>query len=156
MVEHVLRREQWLPRPIDEVFAFFADARNLEAITPPFLGFRILTPGPIEMKAGARIAYRIRLRGLPLRWLTEIQSWDPPREFVDVQIRGPYRLWHHTHRFEAVDGGTLVHDEVRYAIGFGPLGRLAHAWMVKRDVETIFDYRARRMGELFGTDSSRP
>jgi ligand-binding SRPBCC domain-containing protein len=155
VVEHVLRREQWLPRPIDEVFAFFSDARNLEAITPPWLGFRILTPGPIEMKAGTTIRYQIRLRGLPLRWLTEIQRWDPPREFVDVQLRGPYRLWHHTHRFEPVDGGTMVHDVVRYALGFGPIGRLVHAWTVRRDVEAIFDYRARRMEELFGEAPSR-
>ncbi|WP_337176390.1 SRPBCC family protein [Paludisphaera sp.] len=155
MVEHVLRREQWLPRPIDEVFEFFSDARNLEAITPPWLGFRILATGPIEMKAGTRIRYRIRLRGLPMGWLTEIQEWDPPRQFVDVQLRGPYKLWRHTHRFESVDGGTMVHDEVRYALGFGPIGRLVHAWTVRRDVETIFDYRARRMEELFGNGSAR-
>jgi ligand-binding SRPBCC domain-containing protein len=149
--EHVLRREQWVPQPIDDVFAFFSDARNLESITPPWLGFRILSTGPIVMRQGTRIHYRIRLRGLPLRWVTEIQTWDPPHEFVDVQLRGPYQLWHHMHQFESVDGGTLVRDVVRYALGFGLLGRLAHAWIVRSDLKAIFDYRAFRMTELFGT-----
>jgi ligand-binding SRPBCC domain-containing protein len=152
--EHLLQREQWVPRPIDDVFAFFSDARNLEAITPPWLGFRILSPGPIVMRPGTQIHYQIRLRGLPLRWVTEIQTWEPPRAFADVQLRGPYRLWHHTHRFEPVNGGTQVRDVVRYALRFGPLGRLAHAWIVRSDLEAIFDYRALRMTELFGPNSA--
>ena len=142
MDEHILRREQWLPRPIEEVFAFFSEARNLEAITPPWLGFRIISPETIVMRPGTRIHYLIRLHGLPLRWVTEIQTWEPPHQFVDVQLRGPYRLWHHTHRFEPVDGGTLVRDEVHYVLPFGPLGRLVHAWMVKSELEAIFDHRA--------------
>ena len=120
--EHILRREHWVPQAIEDVFAFFSEARNLEAITPPWLGFRIISPGPIDLRPGARIHYRIRLHGLPLRWVTEIRTWEPPHEFVDVQLQGPYRLWHHTHRFEPVDGGTLVRDTVRYVLPFGPLG----------------------------------
>jgi ligand-binding SRPBCC domain-containing protein len=106
------------------------------------------------MRPGTRLHYQIRLRGWPLRWVTEIQTWEPPRAFADVQLRGPYRLWHHTHRFETVNGGTLVRDEVRYALRFGPLGRLAHAWTVRSDLEAIFDYRALRMIELFGPNSA--
>ncbi len=146
---HTLRREQRLPRPIDEVFAFFGDARNLEAITPPLLRFRVLTPDPIAMGPGALIRYRLRVRGLPVGWLTAIREWDPPHRFVDQQLRGPYALWHHTHTFEP-DGedATIMRDEVRYALPFGILGDLARRLFVARDVEQIFDFRARRIVEL--------
>jgi ligand-binding SRPBCC domain-containing protein len=152
--EHILRREQWVPRPIEDVFAFFSEAGNLEAITPPWLGFRIDSPGPIVMRPGARIHYRISLHGLPLRWVTEIKTWEPPHAFVDVQLRGPYRSWHHTHYFEPMNGGTLMRDAVRYVLPFGPLGRLAHAWIVKSDLEAIFDHRALRMTKVFGARSA--
>lgn len=138
---HVLQREQILPGSPDEVFPFFADARNLEAITPPLLRFAVATPEPIEMGAGTLIQYRLRLHGAPVSWLTSIQAWDPPHRFVDVQVRGPYALWHHTHTFSEHPGGTLMRDVVRYAIGFGPLGALAHRAFVRRDVEAIFDFR---------------
>ena len=142
MSVHVLRREQRLPGGPDEVFPFFADARNLEAITPPWLGFRVVTPAPIEMRQGTLIEYRLKLRGVPLRWRTRIAVWDPPRRFVDVQISGPYRLWHHTHDFEPDGaGGTVMRDTVRYAIPFGPLGRLAHRLVVRRDLDAIFGFR---------------
>lgn len=138
----VLRREQRLPQTPEQVFPFFADARNLEAITPPWLGFRVVTPEPIDMRAGALIEYRLRLRGVPLRWRTRIAVWDPPRRFVDVQLSGPYRLWHHTHDFEPDgDDGTVMRDTVRYAIPFGALGRLAHALVVRRDLDAIFAFR---------------
>jgi len=146
---HTLRREQWIPRPLEEVFAFFSDARNLERITPPWLGFRILTPGPIRLAAGTRLRYRLSLHGLPLYWTTEIRRWEPPFRFIDVQLSGPYRLWHHTHRFEAFRGGTRMTDIVRYRLPFGLLGRAVHALKVRRDVEQIFDYRLERIGELF-------
>ncbi len=148
---HTLRREQRLPRPIDEVFAFFGDARNLEAITPPLLRFRVMDSGAgaIAMGPGALIRYRLRVRGMPVGWLTVIREWDPPRRFVDEQLRGPYALWHHTHSFEALDdGGTLMRDEVRYALAFGLAGELARRLFVARDVEAIFDFRARRIVEL--------
>jgi ligand-binding SRPBCC domain-containing protein len=142
---HVLEREQVLPGSPDEVFPFFADATNLEAITPPLLRFEVVTPGPIEMGVGTLIQYRLRLRGVPVRWLTSIQAWEPPHRFVDVQVRGPYALWHHTHTFEEHPGGTLMRDVVRYAIGFGPLGDLAHRLFVRRDVEAIFDFRRQEL-----------
>jgi ligand-binding SRPBCC domain-containing protein len=146
-----LEREQLLPgRPVD-VFPFFADARNLEAITPPLLRFRVVSVEPIEMRAGTLIAYRLRLHGITVRWLTRIAVWDPPHRFVDVQLRGPYALWHHTHSFaDAGDGQTLMRDVVRYAIGFGPLGDLAHALLVRRDLARIFDFRADGVMDAFG------
>jgi ligand-binding SRPBCC domain-containing protein len=139
---HVLERVQQLPRPPGEVFPFFADALNLERITPPWLGFRVVTPEPIEMRRGTPIAYRLRLHGIPLSWHTEIVQWDPPRRFVDVQVSGPYRLWHHTHSFEPSGEGTVTRDVVRYALPLGPLGEIAHLVLVRRDLEAIFDFRA--------------
>jgi len=139
---HTLRREQRLPGTPDEVFPFFADAGNLEAITPAFLGFRIVTPRPIEMRVGTIIEYRLALHRLPISWLTQIVDWEPGVRFVDAQLRGPYALWHHTHDFEPDGDGTIMRDTVRYAIPFGPAGRLAHAAFVRRDLERIFDFRA--------------
>ena len=123
------------------MFPFFGDALNLEAITPPWLGFRVTTPGPIEMTRGTLIEYRLRLHALPISWRTTIAVWNPPHRFVDVQVRGPYALWHHTHDFAPVPGGTLMRDTVRYALPFGPLGALAHRLLVRRDLERIFEYR---------------
>jgi ligand-binding SRPBCC domain-containing protein len=146
----VLEREQVLAGSPDEVFPFFADARNLEAITPPLLQFRLLTPEPIQMGVGTFLQYALRLRGVPVRWDTLIQAWDPPHRFVDVQVRGPYRLWHHTHELEPLDGGTatLMRDTVRYALGFGPFGEIARRAVVERDLEAIFAFRAERVPAL--------
>jgi ligand-binding SRPBCC domain-containing protein len=146
---HVLEREQRLPGTPAEVFPFFADARNLEAITPPLLRFRVRTPEPITMGAGTLLKYRLRLHGVPVGWTTVIADWEPPHRFVDVQVRGPYALWHHTHTFVPDgDGGTLMRDVVRYAIGFGALGELAHRLLVRRDLEAIFDFRSRTVPAL--------
>lgn len=146
---HTLRREQVVAAHPDAVFAFFADPFNLEAITPPLLRFAVVTPAPITMGVGAFIQYRLRVHGVPVRWDTLIQAWEPPRRFVDVQVRGPYRLWHHTHELSALDDGrTLMRDTVRYALGFGALGALAHRLIVRRDVEAIFAYRAQRVPQL--------
>ena len=146
MKAFTFQTELWLPRPRAEVFPFFAEARNLEAITPPWLRFEVLTPAPIAMRAGALIDYRIRLYGLPIRWRTEIAEWDPPCGFVDVQLRGPYTLWHHTHTFEERDGGTVCGDRVRYRPRGGAL---LHRLFVRRDVERIFAYRQQRLREVF-------
>jgi ligand-binding SRPBCC domain-containing protein len=140
-VEHVLRREQLVPGPPSDVFEFYAEAGNLERITPAWLGFRVVTPHPIEMRPGALIEYRLKLHRVPVRWLTRIEDWKPGERFVDVQVKGPYRLWHHTHTFEARDGGTIVRDEVRYALPLGALGEVAHRLFVRRDLERIFDFR---------------
>jgi ligand-binding SRPBCC domain-containing protein len=147
MPVHILTREQRLPAPPRAVFPFFGDAHNLEAITPPWLGFRVTTPQPVEMAAGTLIEYRLRLHGVPIRWRTRIAVWEPPTRFVDVQLRGPYKLWHHTHEFEpTADGrGTLMRDTVRYALPFGPLGEIAHRLFVARDLGAIFDFRTQQV-----------
>ena len=145
---HTLRREQRLPGAPEAVFGFFADARNLEAITPPLLRFRVVAPAPIVMGAGTLIRYRLRVHGVPLRWLTQIAAWEPPHRFVDEQLDGPYALWHHTHTFKPAGEETIMRDVVRYRIGFGALGGLADALVVRRDLERIFDYRAERVPRL--------
>jgi ligand-binding SRPBCC domain-containing protein len=147
---HVARFEQRLEGAPEDVFPFFADARNLEAITPPLLRFRLLTPDPIAMGVGTFLQYALRIHGLPVRWDTLIQEWDPPHRFVDVQVRGPYRLWHHTHDLVPLDDGraTLMRDTVRYAVGFGVLGEVARRALVQRDVEAIFAFRADKVPDL--------
>jgi len=136
-----------VPRPREQVFEFFADARNLEAITPPWLQFSILTPCPVSMGVGALIDYKLRIHGVPVKWQTEITAWDPPHRFVDEQRRGPYRRWVHEHRFEVCAQGTLMIDNVRYVV---PGGRLVDWLFVRRDVTRIFAYRSERLRELFG------
>jgi ligand-binding SRPBCC domain-containing protein len=146
--EHLLVRSQRLEVPIERAFEFYAQARNLEAITPPWLGFRVTTPGAIEMREGALIEYRLSLHRIPVRWRTRIEAWEPPVRFVDAQLRGPYALWVHTHTFEP-DGAdaVVIGDSVRYALPLGPLGAIAHTAFVKRDLERIFDYRAQVVAE---------
>ena len=145
---HDLYREQLVPKPLDEVFGFFVRAANLERITPPWLGFALITPEPVEMAAGTLIEYRLHLHGFPLRWTSRIEVWQPGRAFEDVQVKGPYRLWHHRHEFRAAGGGTLVQDHVRYALPLGPLGELAHSLFVERDLTRIFAYRYAAVKEL--------
>jgi len=147
MTEHRFESEIWLPRPRREIFPFFADATNLERITPPWLSFRVISPTPVEMRTGALIDYRLRVHGLPLRWRTRIEEWIPPGRFVDRQLRGPYRLWLHTHTFEERDGGTLCRDLVRYAV---PGGAWIDRLFVRRDVERIFAFRAAALRRIFG------
>jgi len=147
---HLLEREQVVPRPVDEVFAFFAQARNLERITPPWLRFEVITPGPIEMGPGALIRYRLRVHAVPVRWISRIEEWDSGRLFVDRQMRGPYRLWHHRHEFAPCAEGTVVRDRVRYALPLGRLGELAHAALVRRDLQRIFDFRRVAVAQLLG------
>jgi len=150
MRTHSLVREQTLPGPPETVFSFFAEAANLEAITPAWLRFRIVAPRPIEMAVGTEIAYRLRLHGVPVRWLTRIEAWEPGVRFVDAQVRGPYRLWHHTHEF-APDprspGATRMRDVVRYVLPLGAGGALARP-LVAHDLRRIFDHRAARVAEL--------
>ena len=146
MKEFNFQAETCVPRPHSEVFPFFAEARNLQTLTPPWLKFEVLTPVPIVMRPGTLIDYRITVHGLPIRWRTEITAWDPPHRFVDVQLRGPYTLWHHTHTFAARDNGTLVRDLVRYDV---PGGALANALFVRRDLGKIFAYRQTKLADLF-------
>lgn len=151
--EQVLESEQWVPRPISEVFPFFADARNLEKLTPDFLRFQVLGMNPETMGNGTTIDYRLRLHGLPVRWQSRIEDWQPGKRFVDTQVRGPYALWHHTHDFEEYEGGTLVIDRVRFRLPAGVLGNLVGGPFVRKDLDTIFQYRRDTLEKLFGADT---
>jgi len=149
-VSYIMRREQWIARPIEEVFAFFADAHKLEEITPPWLGFKILSMSTNSISEETVIRYRLRLHGMPIHWRTEIREWNPPHYFVDEQTKGPYKQWRHKHRFEAHGSRTKMIDEVQYSLPFGVLGRIVHAVKVRRDVSRIFDYRRFHIDALFG------
>lgn len=139
--------EQWIDKPRDEIFPFFADAHNLEAITPPLLKFNVLTPRPIDMKAGAIIDYKLKIRGFTAKWKTEITVWEPSVRFVDVQRKGPYSLWHHEHTFEDHDDRTRCVDVVYYAHAGGPI---INKLLVAPDIEKIFAFRRQKLAEIFG------
>jgi ligand-binding SRPBCC domain-containing protein len=156
MSVHVLRRRQELGHPLDEVFAFFAATRNLERITPPWLRFEVRTPEPVAMEVGALIDYRLHYRGIPLGWTSQIEVWEPGRQFVDRQLRGPYGLWHHRHTFSAAGAGTVIEDEVHYAAPLGLLGELAQPLLIERDLRRIFDYRHQAVGRIFEQETSAP
>lgn len=148
-----LNSHVWLPHPVTDVFEFFSQASNLETLTPEFLHFQILTPQPIDMKQGRLIDYSLSLHGIRFRWTSEISVWEPAHRFVDRQIRGPYSFWNHEHRFEEQDGGTLCFDEVRYDV-FG--GRLINGMFVQWNLRRVFEYRHKKLLELFGTSQLRP
>lgn len=137
----MISAELWVPNPPEVVFSFFGDAHNLNEITPPWLDFQILTQRPIRMEKGTIIDYKLRLRGIPIQWKTQILEWDPPYRFVDSQIYGPYQKWIHTHTFNAKEEGTVIRDDVEYAIGLGWLGPLVHRFLVSPDLNKIFRYR---------------
>lgn len=155
MPEHILTRSLKLPIPRQRAFAFFSDAANLEQITPPQLKFHILTPHPISMRQGTLIEYRLKLRGIPVRWQTEISVWDPPHAFVDRQLKGPYKQWIHRHKFIEFDANTtIVEDEVKYRLGFAPFGEALH-FVIRRELDQIFDYRELRITELLTADPNQ-
>ena len=151
VAEHLLERSQRVEVPAARAFDLFADARNLEPMTPPWLHFQLTTPQPVTMAAGTLLDYRLRLHGVPIRWRTRIETWEPPLRFSDTMVRGPYALWEHTHSFEP-DGehACTMHDRVRYAIPLGPLGELARRLFVRRDLERIFDFRRDAFAAHFG------
>ena len=150
MKVHVLEREQRVARPLAEVFEFFARAENLEWITPPWLSFGLVGEEPSELRRGTLLEYRLRVHGVPLRWVSEIELWEPGRAFVDRQVRGPYRLWRHRHDFAPIGEATIVRDRVRYALPVGRFGELAHAMFVRRDLERIFEFRRQAVSQLLG------
>jgi ligand-binding SRPBCC domain-containing protein len=139
-MDHVLHTTLELPLPVEGVFPFFAEAGNLQRITPSELGFEILTPEPVEMRRGTLLDYRLSLFGVPFRWRTEIAAWDPPHGFIDVQLSGPYAVWEHTHAFAPTAVGTLIDDQVRYRLPLSPLGDVAYP-LVRHQLARIFAYR---------------
>jgi hypothetical protein len=143
---------QFINKPIEDVFEFFSNPDNLSVITPPKLGFKILTPTPIKMSVGCLIDYKIYLMGIPIHWRTLITNFDPPHTFIDQQIKGPYTIWHHTHTFQKVDGGVEIKDRVVYSIPFSILGRILNFLWIRKDLENIFNYRKKVIDELFGND----
>jgi ligand-binding SRPBCC domain-containing protein len=150
---HTWSTKLWLPRPASELFAFLADASHLDALTPPWLQVRILIPGRITMERGTLIDYELRLRGLPLRWRTEITGWDPPHGFAERQARGPFISWEQEHRFEPRDGGTLVRDDIVYRVAGGTL---ASRLLMEPEIARIFAFRAARLETLFGGNGAVP
>ncbi|MDP9149173.1 MAG: SRPBCC family protein [Myxococcota bacterium] len=154
-MRHVLEREQVVSRPRSEVFAFFSDAANLDRLTPSSLRFEIKSALPIDMRAGALIDYKIALFGVGLRWRTLIEVFEPEARFVDVQVKGPYRLWRHTHDFVDAPGGTMVRDRVEYEVPLGRLGELVRGLFVERQLAWIFDFRRKTIDEIFGSTSHR-
>ena len=151
MAEYILKRELTLQLPRSQVFDFFADAGNLEHITPPELQFHIITPQPIDIKQGTLIDYKLKMRGIPIKWRTEISVWEPPFRFVDQQLRGPYNQWIHTHTFtELSPTQTLMEDEVRYRLPLEPLGDIAH-FFVKTELAYIFDYRQKVVAKMLNS-----
>ena len=149
MAEYLLERKQIVGRPLTEVFEFFADAGNLEKITPPELNFHIITPQPIDIKKGALIEYQLKLRGIPITWRTEITQWNPPYDFVDTALKSPYKQWIHLHTFEeGANDETIMKDIVRYRLPLEPFGDLANFY-VKKELKYIFDYRVKVIEEIF-------
>ena len=148
-MQHLFETEIRIKRRAADLFPFFADAHNLEMITPPWLHFKILSQSTPEMRAGTVLEYSLRIKKFPLRWTTLIESWNSNHSFVDTQVRGPYRLWHHTHEFFEENGETLMRDRVRYELPFGFLGEALAGWMVHRDVREIFRYRHEVISKLF-------
>ena len=151
---HTLTTSMSLPLARDQVFAFFAEAANLERITPPELGFEMVTPHPIHLSAGACIEYRLHLFGIPFSWQTEIQHWNPPEAFVDVQRRGPYKYWVHTHHFREEHSATIIEDEVQYALPYAPLGELVYP-LVRLQLYRIFRYRQYAIRAYFFAGTSQ-
>ena len=142
--------QQFVPQPLSAVFPFFERPENLAAITPSWLGLRITTASPIQMREGTVIEYSIKVMGIRIGWKSRISEYDPPRAFVDEQLKGPYSFWHHTHRFLEVDGGTLLADEIRYGMPFGIVGQIVHRLVVRKQLQSIFHYRAQAIERMFG------
>jgi len=151
---YTLKRQQLIRKPLHEVFSFFTKPENLELLTPKNLGFQILTPVPIIMKEGAVIDYTIKIAGFPVRWTTLITSYEPLHRFVDLQLKGPYSYWHHTHTFTETADGVIISDEVYYSMPFGILGKVAHLLFVKRQLESIFTLRGDIIEKIFAEDKN--
>jgi len=146
---YTLTRRQIVKKPLHEVFPFFSKPENLQLLNPKNLGFHILSPSPITMREGAIIDYVITIAGFPVRWTTMITCYEPPYRFVDLQLKGPYSYWHHTHTFSETDDGTIITDEVMYSMPLGAIGRIVHGLYVEQQLNTIFDRRSSMIETIF-------
>ena len=149
MKTYILKKESFINKSPDEVFAFFSRPENLEKVTPKHLQFKILTSLPVEIHAGSIIDYQIKIYGIPFSWRTEIAVWEPTHRFVDIQVKGPYRVWIHEHRFEKYGTGTRMLDTLEYVVPGGWFAPLIHRLFVKKDLESIFNYRERKFDKIF-------
>jgi ligand-binding SRPBCC domain-containing protein len=149
MKTYTFETQTILNKPIQEVFPFFANAENLDKVTPPWLKFEILTPMPIEMKIGTQVDYRLRLHGIPIRWRSEITEWDPPHKFTDIQIKGPYQFWKHKHLFSADSNRTKMVDRIQYRIPGWIFSPIVHSLFVKHDLDKIFAFREKTFLKIF-------
>ncbi len=154
MKDYIFETSHWVPYPVADVFEFFKAAENLEKITPPWLNFKILKTSTPDIEEGTLIDYRLKLYGVPMYWKTEITSWQPPYQFSDSQLKGPYSKWVHTHRFEAKDGGTLMSDRVEYRVPGWIFGSIAHKFFIRNNVEQIFAYRLEQIEKFFPTEKT--
>ncbi len=152
MKTYIFEKRTYFDRPRDVIFSFFSNAENLNKVTPKKLHFKILTDLPISMKKGTLIDYKLRIYYIPIHWRTEIKEWNPPHQFIDIQLIGPYRKWIHMHQFIAQENGTVMIDRVKYAIPGGFLVPLFHKLIVKKDIEKIFEYREKKFKEFFKKD----
>lgn len=150
---HALHAEMWLPLPVERVFAFFADVANLDLLTPPWVQFTTVTPGPIVLQAGTLIEHRLRVHHVPIRWLSEITVWNPPVQFVDEQRRGPYKSWKHRHDFETKGDGALIRDSIEYRVRGWFCAALINRWLVRPDLRAIFAFRQKKLRELLAPGS---
>jgi ligand-binding SRPBCC domain-containing protein len=150
MTLYTLHKKQFIQRPLLDVFSFFERPENLATITPSWLGFRLLTRSPVLMKKDAVIEHSVRVMGVRVRWKSLIREYEPPFRFVDVQLKGPYAFWHHTHVFTEVNGGTLISDEIQYAMPLGVIGKIVQRVAVKRQLDDIFAFRAEMIKRIFG------
>lgn len=141
----------WIAAPLDDVFAFFSSASNLEKLTPPWLHFKITGQSTPQIQKGTLIDYKLRIHGIPCRWRTLIEEWNPKTCFIDTQLKGPYRIWHHTHSFKEENGGVLMTDTIKYEVPFGALGNLIAGNYVSKDIHKIFNYRKEIINQIFAS-----
>ena len=142
--------EQWVPQPLNDIFAFFSESKNLEVLTPEFLNFKVLHQSTEKITEGTRLDYKLCLHGIPVRWQSLITNWEPDTGFSDIQAKGPYSVWRHTHEFEERNGGTLIRDKVLFKVPFGAPGELILTGLIQKDLKKIFNYRKRKIEEIFG------
>ena len=147
--DRLFEQQQWTPKPLNEVFDFFSDVKNLEVLTPPLLNFKVVDKSTENIQEGTKINYKLKIRGVPAKWTSLITNWQPMKEFADVQLKGPYSKWYHRHLFKPLAGGVLLEDKVVYRLPFSRFGGNLLHWFILKDIKTIFSYRRKRIKEWY-------